>query len=488
MPDDLKSRSIAALGWSAIDIGGRQGIQFMVTLVLARLLSPADFGLIGMLSLFIAVASSLVDSGFGSALIQRKSVTEEDKSSVFFFNLAIGACMALTVSLAAPWIAAFYRQPILLPLTRLLAWNLFIGSFGAIQMALLTRELNFRTTCRASVVASAVSGIAAMWMAWRGFGVWSLAAQSLIATSVSTGLLWVLHPWRPIFRFSFGSLRSLFGFGSRLLASGLLDTSFDRIQLAVIGKAFSAVQLGFYTRAFSTQQVPASVLSAVVSRVTFPLFSQMSATQRALKPGVRKALVALMIPTLPMMIGMALVARPLVLVLFGAKWLPCVPYLQILSIAGALWPLHVINLNVLVALGRSDLFFRLEILKKLLIGAALLVTFRISVMAITWGVLIVSVACVFLNSFYSKALIGYGLRDQLKDLAPYAAVSASMGAITWCARALLSHLPAIHLAVAVLASAVFYCAICHLLKLESYRSLLGYALAVLPKRQVVVAS
>ena len=467
----LKSRSIAALGWSAIDVAGRQGIQFLVMLFLARLLSPAEFGLLGMLSLFIALAGSIVDSGFGSALIQRKEITEADKSSVFLFNGAMGTFMALTMFSAAPWIAGFYRESILLPLTRLMALNLFIGSFGVVQVAVLTRNLDFRTPCKAGIVAMIVSGTSAVWMAWRGYGVWSLAAQSLIYTTVSTGLIWAFCPWKPSLRFRIASLRSLFGFGSRMLASGLLNTFFDRIQLAVIGKAFSAAALGFYTRAFSTQQFPVSFLSAVVNRVTFPIFSQLSHNGDSLRLAVRRALVSVMLPTLPMMLGLAVVAKPLVLVLFGEKWLPCVPYLRVLGIAGALWPLHVMNLDVVMAFGRSDLVLRLEIIKKVLIGIGLLATFRISVMAMVWAFLIVSIACVFLNTHYSKLLIGYGVVGQFGDIAPYAVISVLTSALAWAAGIPFSHLPFLQLLTSVLVGIVTYLAICHILGLESYNDI-----------------
>lgn len=466
---NLKSRSIVAFGWSAIDVAGRQGIQFVVMLILARLLSPAEFGILGMLSLFIALGGSIVDSGFGSALIQRQEITEADKSSVFFFNAAMGASMAFTISSAAPWIASFYREPILLPLTRLMALNLFIGSFGVVQTALMTRKLDFKTPFKAGLAAMVVSGSLAIWMAWKGYGVWSLAAQSLSFTTVSTGLIWVLCSWKPRLQFSLGSLGSLFGFGSRMLASGLLNTFFDRIQLAVIGKTFSAGALGFYTRAFSTQQFPVSLLSMVVNRVTFPTFSQLSRNRDSLRPAVRRALVSFMILALPMMFGLAVVARPLVVVLFGEKWLPCVSYLRVLSFAGALYPLHVMNLEVAMAVGRSDLFLRLEIVKKVLVGIGILATFRISVMAMVWAILIVSLVCVFVNMHYTKALIGYGAVEQFADLAPYAVISGSTSALAWAAGIHFSHLPLLQLVTSVLVGIATYPAICHILRLESYK-------------------
>ena len=474
----LKSKSVVAVGWSAIDVAGRQGIQFVVMLILARLLSPAEFGILGMLSLFIALGGSIVDSGFGSALIQRKEITEADKSSVFFFNAAMGALMALMIASAAPWIASFYREPILLPLTRWMALNLFIGSFGVVQVALMTRNLDFKTPFKAGLMAMIVSGALAVWMAWKGYGVWSLAAQSVMFTTVSTGLIWGLCSWKPRLQFSIRSLRSLFGFGSGMLVSGLLNTFFDRIQLAVIGKAFSAAALGFYTRAFSTQQFPVSLLSAVINRVTFPVFSQLSHNPDSLRPAVRRTQVSIMVLTLPMMFGLAVVAKSLVLVLFGQKWLPCVPYLRVLSVAGALWPLHVMNLDVVKAAGRSDLFLRLEIIKKVLVGMGLLATFRISVMALVWAILIVSVICVFVNMHYTKALIGYGVVEQFVDIAPYALISGLTSFLAWAAGIAFSHLPVAQLFMSVFVGIATYFAICHMLRLESYKFAVAMVLGV----------
>lgn len=475
----LRSRSIAALGWSAIDVAGRQGIQFVVMLILARLLSPAEFGLLGMLSLFIALGSSFVDSGFGLALIQRKEITQADKSSVFLFNAAMGALMASGIFAAAPLIAAFYKEPILVPLTRLMALNLFVGSFGTVQASLLNRELDFLTPCKAGIVAGIVSGTVSVWMAMKGCGVWSLAVQTLSATTISTTVIWMLHPWRPTLKLRVASLRSLFKFGSRMLACGLMGAFFDRIQLTVIGKAFSAVELGYYVRAYSTQQMPVSFLSVIVARVAFPVFSRISEDPKALRRGVQQVLISLMIPTLPMMVGLAVVARPVVLVLFGDKWLPCVPYLQILSLMGVFWPWAVINLNVLTATGRSDLFLRLDVTKRILLGLGLLISYRMSVTAMAWALLIVCAVGVFINTYYSKTLIGYGPLNQLRDIAPYGAISGMMGVVAWAAGELFSNSPVLQLSVAVTSGAAFYCATCYIFRLQGYRSAVASGLGAL---------
>ena len=266
----LRERSLKAVVWSSADTFGRQGILFVTSIILARLLSPKEFGLVGMVLVFMAIATAFVDSGFSSALIQRKELTEEDKTSVFLFNTTAGLAMAAMMFWAAPAVARFYEQPILTGLTRLMALNLFISAWGSVQFALLSRQLNFKTQCKVSMVASGVSGAVAVALAWLGWGVWSLAIQANLSALTSVLLVWSLVSWRPSGKASLHSLRSMFRFGSRVFASGMLNTIFDRLQLLLIGRVFGATDLGFYTRAYSTQQMPASVFQTVVSKVTFP--------------------------------------------------------------------------------------------------------------------------------------------------------------------------------------------------------------------------
>ncbi len=461
-----------ALRWSAVDAVGRQGISFAVAVVLARLLCPAEFGLVGMLCIFSALASSIVDSGFGSALIQRKAITETDKSSVFYFNVVIGAAGAATLLIAAPPVAHFYRQPLLVPMMRWMALNLFIESLGVVQVALLTRNLDFRSQFKAGFLALLISGTVGVGMAATGHGVWSLVAQTVTFTTVFTGVVWVLCSWRPGAAFSARSLRTLGSFGSPLLLSGLLNVLFDRLHMAVIGKSFSAAQLGYYTRAYTTQQFPSGLLSTIVGRVMLPVFSEMSGDLTELRQNVRHALVGMMLIILPMMFGLAVVAQPLVVVLFGNKWLPCVPYLQWLCVASVCWPIHVINLNVTMAVGRSDLFLRLEIVKKILIGAGIICTFRISVQAMVWATVIVSILSTVVNSYYSERLIHYGFRKQLRDLAPYIGASLAMVCAGWAVMRNLHAGPVIQLIVTIAACIACYAAWCRWCKPGEMKTLL----------------
>ena len=360
MGDNLKEKAVTALFWSLLERFSQQGIQFVISILLARLLMPKEFGLIAMLTIFIAIAESFINSGFGQALIQKKNATHIDECSIFYFNIVVGVLAAGLLCLVAPWIATFYNQPLLVSLTYALSLNLIINSFGMAQTTLLTKHLDFKAQLKVSMIATFISGTIGIAMAFNGFGVWSLVAQSLSSNFFRTSLLWFFNTWRPSLSFSFASLRSMFVFGSRLLASGLLDTIFNNIYLVVIGKLFSPVTLGFYSRAKGLQQLPVSNISGIVSRVTFPVFSSVQSDKPRLKRGVHKALTILGMINFPTMIGLAIVAKPLTLVLLTVKWLPCVPYLQMLCMVGMLYPLQVINLDVLKAQGRSDIFLKLE--------------------------------------------------------------------------------------------------------------------------------
>lgn len=411
----LKQRALSAVLWSGTDILMRQGLQFFVSIALARLLSPEEFGTIALLSLFIGIASAFVDCGFSSALVQHQGVTHNDESTVFWFNLAMGSMVGLCLWVLSPVIAGIFSLPILIPLTSLFAINIFLTSLGSIHGTLLTKRLEFRTQMQVGVYATVISGIVAVVMAWYDYGVWALAAQTLVATCVSTSLLWYFHRWRPAFVFSIESARRLFGFGGYMLASGLLEITYDRMYTLLIGKYFGVRELGFYNRADSTKQLPVSILTGILSRVAFPIFSAAAHDINQLRRGVQLVVRCVMLLNVPMMLGLAAVAKPLILVLFGPVWLPVVPVMQVLCLAGIFWPLHVINLNVLLAQGYSHLFFRLEVVKKLLGVLLLAVGVFYGVMGIAWSQVIFGALAFLINGYYTKKYLGYGAVAQLID-------------------------------------------------------------------------
>ncbi len=427
MTDNLQHKTIHALSWSFVEVIARKSVQFVIGIVLARLLFPEQFGLIGMLTIFMAIAQTFLDSGFGAALIQKREITKTDTCSIFYFNILVGLAAAGLLCLVAPWVADFYKQPILTPLMRALSLTIVINSFGLIQSTILTRQINFKTQTKVSLIAGALSGIIGITLAALGFGVWSLVVQQISAALFSVICLWSFNPWRPALIFSFNALREMFGFGSRLLFSGLLNQIFENIYFVVIGRLFSATDLGYFTRANTMNDFPMQTLSGMVGRVTFPVFSTIQDDPPRLKRGLKKALTILVLVNSPMMIGLALTARPLVLVMLTEKWSACVPYLQLLCMAALLFPLQLMNLNVLQAMGRSDLFLRLEIIKKILIAINIAITWRWGILAMIYGIIVNSIIGCYLNSYYTGLLISYPLREQVTDLLPYFIVSIVMG-------------------------------------------------------------
>lgn len=472
MTDSLKSKTLHALSWSFVQGIGLRGIQFVVGIILARLLLPEQFGLIAMLLIFMDVAQSILDSGFGAALIQRQCVTKKDASSVFYFNILVGIIAAVCLCGLAPWVAGFYGQPVLTPLLRVMSLVLVINAFGMVQGTLLTKMLDFRTQTKVSLIASLLSGVIGMGMAYRGFGVWSLAAQQLSSAAFRTVFLWICSNWRPAWLFSMQSLREMFGFGSKLLCTGLLNTIFDNIYVIVIGKLFSPADLGYFSRANNLQQLPSQTLSGMVARVTFPVFSTIQNDPERLKRGMKKALTTLVLVNFPLMIGLAAVARPLVLVLLTDKWAPCIPYLQLLCLVGLMFPLHLINLNVLQAVGRSDLVLRLEIVKKALIILNIVITWRWGIMAMIAGQVIISLLSYYLNAWYNKALLQYSIWEQIRDLYPYLLNAMIMGAIVYAMLSLPIASQMILLICQIVAGGIVYFLLCRIFRFPAYMDML----------------
>jgi O-antigen/teichoic acid export membrane protein len=434
----LKKQALHGAFWSFAERFGQQGVQFVISVILARLLEPKDFGVLGMIMIFVALAQSVIDSGFGQALIQKQAATHVDESTVFWFNIASGLAMAAALCAAAPWIASFYDVPLLIPVTRLFSLNLIINSFGLVQNALLTKEMLFKKRMMAAMAGILVSSVVGIAMAWRGYGVWSLIVQGLVMNAVYTIGLWMVHPWRPAFVFSPGSFRGLWKFGSNMLFSGLLTTFFDNIYMVIIGKGYSATELGFYQRGQRLMLLTSSALSQVASQVNFPLMSKMQDDPARMQRAFGKVLQTTMLIVMPMMIGLAVVAPDFIRVLLGEKWMPCVPYLQLLCIVGVFFPIHLLNLTVVLALGRSDIHFRLELIKKVLIILSIAVTFRYGVIAMLWGQIVYSVLFLALNTFYVHRFLQYGLIRQFGSIRLIVAASGLMALAAWGAGHLFS--------------------------------------------------
>ncbi|MGH8488242.1 MAG: lipopolysaccharide biosynthesis protein [Gammaproteobacteria bacterium] len=427
----LKHRAAAATAWSGADILIRQGLQFAVSIALARLLGPEEFGTIALLYLFTGVAGVVVDSGFGSALVQQQDITPVDESTVFWWQLGAGFLAACVLVASAPAIAGYFSEPLLVPLMASLALAVVAGAAGGVHAAMLTRRLDFRTQLRAGAVATLVSGLVAVAMAWNGSGVWALAAQVVTMAAVNTAMLWWLTGWRPKRVFSVASMGRLFGFGGYLLAANLSDMVYTRGYNLLIGKLHGVRELGFYSRADGTQQLPVAGLSAMLSRVALPMFSAAAADRAQIRRGAELAVRAVMLLNVPMMLGLAAVAEPFVEAVFGPKWLPAVPILQVLCLAGVLWPLHVLNLNMLLAQGHSRLVLKLELPKKLIGICLLVVGSLLGVMGVAWSQVATGLIAFAINAHYSRRLFGYGAATQLRDFFPAMAVALPMAAIVY---------------------------------------------------------
>jgi teichuronic acid exporter len=465
----LKQQAKTAVIWSGADIMMRQGLQFVISIALARMLSPEEFGTIALLYLFVGLAGAFVDCGFSSALIQRRDITHTDESTVFWFNLSMGMAMALVLWLLAPWLASFYKLPILTPLTGVLALNLFCSALGSIHGTLLTKRLDFKTPMKIGAIATTISGALGIVLAWQGYGVWALAMQTLVSTILTTALLWTVVKWRPGLEFSLASARRLFAFGGYLLMAGLLDIAYNRIYTLLIGRLYGVRELGFYNRADGTKQLPVGILSGILSRVALPIFSATVGDKESLRRGVRFALRSMMLINVPMMLGLMATAGPVVQTLFGENWLPSVPVLQVLCLAGIFWPLHVINLNVLMAQGHSKLFFRLEIAKKIVGTALLFGGATYGVMGIAWSQVIFGLVAFGINAHYTRIHLNYSVWQQSRDFLPALVMSIVMASLIYELGNLFSLDVRLKLLVQVLAGIALFIMGCNLFHLQAYQ-------------------
>lgn len=426
----LKQKTFKGVVWSAIERFSTQGVQFLFGILLARLLTPNDYGMIAMLAIFMAVSQTFIDSGFGNALIRKPDRNEADKATVFFFNIFMAAACYGVIFLAAPFAAQFYNMPELADVLRVLAINLVIQAFGSIQRLNLTIDLNFRMLAKISLSGAIVGGIAGLVCAYNGLGVWSLVVQQMATTSSSVVLFWVLVRWRPKSFFNKDSFKNMFGFGSKLLFSGLINTIYNNVYDLIIGKVFAAATLGNFSRANHFANFPSSNITGIFQRVTFPVLSKIQDDHEKLRTGYLKFLNMATLVIFPLMIGLAALAKPFILLVLTEKWVEVILILQILCIAQMWHPVHAINLNILQVLGRSDLFLKLEIIKKIAGITILCITLPHGIIAMCLGQWVSTSFGLVVNTYYSGKLLNAGLFTQLKMYIPTLLNSLIMGAIS----------------------------------------------------------
>jgi O-antigen/teichoic acid export membrane protein len=414
----LAKKTTLGIFWNFAEQLSRRGIGIVITLLLARFLTPDDYGLVAMIAVFLAIASSLMDLGFNQALIRKSNATEDDFNTAFYMNLLLGGLSYALLFICAPLIAAFYEEPGLTVLVRVIGITILINSFQIVQISTLSRNLNFKAQLKATVPATIISGLAAVIMAYNGFGVWALVFQTIISSLLVTAFLWSMDIWKPSLVFSKRSLAEMFGFGSKLFLSGLLDIIFKNIYIVVIAKMFTTAIAGHYFFASRIKELVLYQLVTSIQTVTYPALSTLQDDDIRLKAGYRKVIQVTTFGLFPVLAILAALAEPLFVAFLTEKWLPAVPYLQLMCIAGLMYPLHSINLNILKVKGRSDLFLRLEIIKKIITVVILFISIQFGVMGILVGQIISSVLSYLPNSYYSGKLIDYPAGEQIQDFLP----------------------------------------------------------------------
>jgi teichuronic acid exporter len=476
MEENLKKKTIAGMSWSSIDNLSNTGIGFIVGIVLANVLSPEQFGIIGLITIFIAVSNSIVDSGFSNALIRKTDATNTDYNTVFHFNFLLGIVLYIVLYFCAPAISQFFEKPILIPITRVLGLTLIINALAIIQRTILVKNVDFKTQTKISLISGLGSGVVGIGMVYTNFGIWSLVGQQLSKQLFTTLFLWVYNKWRPAVEFSTKSFKELFGFGSKLLISGLIDTVYKNVYYLVIGKFYSPAQLGQYSRAEQFNGMFSSNLTTVVQRVSYPVLSSIQDESQRLRNAFRRLIKTTMFVTFPCMLGLAAVAKPLVLILIGKQWLPSVIFLQILCFQGMMYPLQSINLNILQVKGRSDIYLRLEIIKKIIYVLPVLLGIFINIYWMLLSSTFISIFITYsLNSHYSGKEIKYSTYDQFKDVIPFFLMAITMAILTWS----ISLLPIPMygcLALQLLVGVVLYVGMCELFHIAEYNEIKHYLL------------
>ena len=466
--------------WTFAERCGAQLVGVVVTIILARLLDPNAYGTVAMITVFIGILSVFIDSGLGNALIQKKDADDLDFSSVFYTNVIIGLLLFVLLFFLAPIIATFYKNEELIPMIRVLGFTFVISSVKNIQSAYVSKNMLFKRFFFATLGGTVGASVIGICMAYWGLGAWALIAQSLFNNTVDTLILWITVKWRPKRVFSFRRLKGLFSFGWKILTSALLDTVYNNLRSLIIGKVYSAADLGVYKKGESWPTLIVTNINSSINSVLFPTMSSVQDERESLKAMVRRAIKTSTYVMAPLMMGLAFTGEPLVRLLLTEKWLPCVPFQIIFCITYIFYPVHTANLNAIKALGRSDIFLKLEIIKKIVGLIALAITVPISVMAMGYSLLFASLASQIINSWPNKKLLNYGYLEQLKDILPGILLAVAMGCciypIQWIG------LPDIvTLCIQVPLGAVIYIGGSKLFKLESFEYLLGLVKPVLKK-------
>lgn len=416
--ESLKKRTIKGVGWSAADAFLGQGVTFLVGLILARLLSPDEYGLIGICLIFTVVLNGIVESGFSNALIRKKEVTDDDYNTMFMTNMASSIVLYILLFWSAPLISDFFHRQELTALVRVTGLVLFANALSITQVTILTKKIDFKTKTKASLTSAVLSGVIGIAMAFTGYGVWALVAQQVARQLLYTVCLWMLNRWYPKFKFSVDSFRYMWGFGWKLLVSGLLNNIWNQLYQVVVGKFYSPATLGQYTRSNEYANIFSSNITSIIQRVSYPVLSEIQDDKHRMVEGYRKVIKMTMFVTAVCMISLGAVAEPMIYCLIGPKWHEAATFLPLICISMSLYPLHAINLNMLQVQGRSDIFLYLEIIKKVIAIAPISIGIFVGIYWMLVASIVVGFVAFFLNSYYTGKSLGYSSWRQLKDVAP----------------------------------------------------------------------
>ena len=471
--NEIANKVVNGLFWRFLERIGAQGVSFIVSIVLARILMPEDYGSIALITVFTIILQVFVDSGLGNALIQKKDADDLDFSTVFYVNLFLCIVIYLIVFFLAPYIAEFYNDDSLIPIIRVINLILIISGVKNIQQAYVSRNMLFKRFFYSTLFGTIGSAFVGIIMAYKGFGVWALVAQQLSNATIDTIVLWFTVNWKPKLIFSFKRLKVLFSYGWKLLVSSLINTFYNNMRQLFIGKMYSTTDLSYYNKGRGWPELLVSNINSSIDSVIFPAMSSQQDNKDSVRNMTRRAIKTSSYIIWPIMVGLMVVATPLVRFILTEKWLPSVPYIQVFCIIFALEPIQTANLNAIKAMGRSDLFLKLEIIKKSFGMVVLIISLKFGVFAIAVSLVISTVFANIANSTPNKKLLNYGYFDQIKDIVPSILLSALMGSIVWCVQ-LINLNDILTLVLQTITGIIVYVVGSFIFKLEPFEYLLNF--------------
>ncbi len=478
MSNNMKQKVLSGLVWRYGERVCAQGVSFIVGLILARLLSPEDYGVLALLTIFITISNVIITGGFGAALVQKKNADQKDFSTIFYFNTALSIVVYICLFFVAPYIAKFYKAPLMIPTFRVLALSVVIGAVNTIQHAYVQKSMRFKNFFFSTIIGTVISAFVGIIMAYKGFGVWALIAQHLTNQIIDTCVLWFTVRWRPTLEFSLERWKGLFSFGWKMLCTSIIGAVYNNIYSLTIGKTYDANTVGYYNRGKQWPNMIIVNIDSSINQVLLPAYSQVQDNKKMLKAMMRRAITTSTYLIIPAMVGLAVVAKPLTIIAIGEKWLPSVPFIRFCCFTFAFWPIHTANLQAIKAVGRSDLFLKMEIIKKIIGITTLIITLPFGIYVMMVGSCFIAVISSIINTFPNKKLFGYSYLEQMKDILPSIIASVIMGAVVLLIGCIDINIY-LMLVVQVLVGVIVYFGVSYLMKIEALNYILINAKQIL---------